>query len=279
MSESVSKSDLKAGITTLNSSQFREAYAILSELAKSGDPEGQYYLGRLFESATYQVLNDPDFYDKHGWTCGKNKYSTNSFGNDSCMQDAAYWYEKSAEGGYVAAQEKIASLYSMGLGVHQDRAKGYHWYKLAAKQGSPISIMVLGLAYLNGDYAQKDVILAKSTIERAIAAGAKEGNYWLGYIYEKGIGVESNLEKAFDLYLLCTKETDSMLAPYRLGKMYESGKGVKKNLVEAVKWYEVARRYGMQTKQTGMLDLREKMNNRDWVLAIENAEKWLRENK
>jgi TPR repeat protein len=61
--------------------------------------------------------------------------------------------------------------------------------------------------------------------------------------------------------------------------MYESGKGVEKDIVEAVKWYEVARRFGMQTKQTGMLNLRDQMSNEDWVMAIENAETWLRENK
>lgn len=270
---------LRAGISALENQNFKEAHEILSELAKNSDAEGQYYFGRMYEIVTYHVLNEPDFYDKYGWTCSKDKEPISSSSDNFCMQDAAYWYEKSAEGGNVNAQEKIASLYSMGIGVHKDQAKGYHWYKLAAEQGSPVSILVVGIAYLKGDREQKNVVLAKSTIERAVVSGAKEGNYWLGYIYENGIGVEADWEKAFALYLRCTKETDLMLAPYRLGQIYEIGKGVGKNLVEAVKWYEVAKRYGMLTKQTGIFNLRNQMSNEDWVMAIENANAWLRENK
>ena len=273
------KDKLQVGISALNTSQFREAYEILGELAKSDSAEGQYYFGQLFETVTYYFLNDLDFNEKYGWTCTKDKEPISAFYNDACLQDAAFWYEKAAEGGNVAAQEKIAELYSIGIGVIRDRKKGHYWYKEAAEQGDVKSILAVGIAYVKGDLEKKDERKGKVFIENAVARGIKEGRYWLGFIYENGIGTAVDLKKAYEFYLVNAKELKSPRAAIAIGILYEHGSGLEKNLFEATKWHMIAHEFGVPSAFTGMPRLVDKLSRKDWGRARESARRWIGENK
>lgn len=61
----------------------------------------------------------------------------------------------------------------------------------------------------------------------------------LGYIYDKGIGVPQDEDKAVEWY---RKAADQGLAfaQFNLGKMYETGRGVPQDYVQAYKWYSLA---------------------------------------
>ncbi|MFC1680907.1 caspase family protein [Pseudomonadota bacterium] len=49
---------------------------------------------------------------------------------------AAELYKKSARGGYVVAQERLARLYELGLGVPKSRTTAIQWYQFALEQQS-----------------------------------------------------------------------------------------------------------------------------------------------
>ena len=55
--------------------------------------------------------------------------------NFSNSSEAAKWYEKAAEGGYVDAQLAIGHAYLWGRGVPRDRDKARYWLEKAAAQG------------------------------------------------------------------------------------------------------------------------------------------------
>ena len=61
--------------------------------------------------------------------------------------------------------------------------------------------------------------------------------YQLGYIYNQGIGVDIDYEKARIWY-----EKAAILgcsdAQCNLGYLYQEGLGIEKNYEEAIKWYE-----------------------------------------
>ena len=50
------------------------------------------------------------------------------------MDQAARWYEKAAEQGYLDAQYNLAIMYDNGFGVSKDRGKAVKWYRKAAEQ-------------------------------------------------------------------------------------------------------------------------------------------------
>ena len=56
-------------------------------------------------------------------------------GTSQNYYQAAYWYRKAAEQGYVNGQVALADKYEHGLGVAQDTKKAAHWYRNAAEQG------------------------------------------------------------------------------------------------------------------------------------------------
>ena len=48
---------------------------------------------------------------------------------------AAAWYRKAADQGYIWGQYKLGELYSRGFGVPQDYVLAHMWYNLAAWGG------------------------------------------------------------------------------------------------------------------------------------------------
>lgn len=61
----------------------------------------------------------------------------------------------------------------------------------------------------------------------------------VAYMYNHGLGVSKNAEKAFMCYMK-SAESGLAIAQFNVGLAYEQGNGILKNLPEAVKWYRKA---------------------------------------
>ncbi len=86
-------------------------------------------------------------------------YTQNQIGNSYIGKDdaqAAVWYRKSAEQGYVYAQYSLGEMYAHGKGMQQDYAQAADWFRKAAEQGLPMAQYNLGVMYLNGEGVQQD---------------------------------------------------------------------------------------------------------------------------
>lgn len=66
-----------------------------------------------------------------------------------------------------------------------------------------------------------------------------EAQRWLGYIYEKGIGVPKSYEQEFSWYKKAALQND-FYAQMQLGFMYENGIWVSENKKAADEWYQKA---------------------------------------
>lgn len=114
----------------------------------------------------------------------------------------------------VVACEKAANL---------NPEEGFSWYWLSCSLGK-----------LNR--YEEMVSCCEKAIER--------GRYWaagdLGWCYQFGYGVEKDIKKACELYLLCSEKTDSDFARWRLAECFAEGTGVEKDLKASVKYYEEA---------------------------------------
>jgi TPR repeat protein len=72
-------------------------------------------------------------------------------GMEQNQTQAAQWYEKAANQGYVDAQYNLSLMYASGRGVKKNDAQAMMWLSLAAKQGDKEAKKLL-LDYIDGKY-------------------------------------------------------------------------------------------------------------------------------
>ncbi len=76
---------------------------------------------------------------------------------------------------------------------------------------------------------------------------AEEGNaraqFFMGYMYDLGFGVQEEDQEAVKWYRLAAEQGDSR-AQFFMGFMFDFGSGVKEDDQEAVKWYRLAAKQG-----------------------------------
>lgn len=119
------------------------------------------------------------------------------------INQALYWYRKSADQGNADAQANLAYFYYNGLGVAQDYKQAFYWNKKAADQG-----------------------LARAQT-------------WVGFLYEKGEGVEQNYTEMFNWYIKAAAQNNGN-ALRNVGVSYDNGRGVSKDLGKALYYYREA---------------------------------------
>ncbi len=74
--------------------------------------------------------------------------------------EALTWYEKAAAQNHALATNNLAYLYDLGLGVPQDRRKGFELYSRAANLGWAESMWNLANMYGAGQVGDVDMVMA-----------------------------------------------------------------------------------------------------------------------
>jgi TPR repeat protein len=163
---------------------------------------------------------------------------------DENYVDAVKWYRLAAEQGYSLAQYALGRCYDSGHGVKENDSEAVKWYTLAAEQGYDVAQRVLGYCYKYGSGVKKDKAEAIKWATRAAEQGSSIAQSDLAHYYY----VNRNYVKAVKWFRLAA-EQDSVFAQYYLGLCYEKGRGVDKNIEEAVKWYKLADADGLARKR------------------------------
>ena len=101
------------------------------------------------------------------------------------FEKALYWYQKAAQRGLVAAQNRLkklaqqgnapaqyalARMYKSGKGFKQRPRKAYKWFKAAAEQGHPSAQYELALIYYEG---------RQSVLPRRLGQNFSKTYHWL----------------------------------------------------------------------------------------------------
>ncbi len=97
-----------------------------------------------------------------------------------------------------------------------------------AEQGSPLSMIYIGLAYKKGICVEKNAITAEQWFQRAADTGSLRGHYQLGRLYLDTKRYQQ-AEAAFGL----AAEKHFPIALYYLGRMYLYSLGVKQDVHKA----------------------------------------------
>jgi len=101
-------------------------------------------------------------------------------------------------------------------------------------------------AYLRGDYAS-----ALETFAPLAEAGDGEAQFYLGSMYEGGLGVAPNAAIALDWFRK-SAENDVAQAEYHLGLLYEIGETVERDYARAAEWYLRAAEQGYAPAQNNL---------------------------
>ena len=200
---------------------------LIEESALSGDPIGQFYFGVLYEEAepqkTYKGIEKniddsgfyQDFVKAREWyekaaqqgniqaTYNLGVLYANGRGVEKDEFKARKYYEIAAKGGDRHAKHNLAIMYYNGYaGLTKDLAKGVKLDIEAAKQGSPLAQYNLGLFFYEGTYFKQDYTKARKSFEFAAAQNEAGSQYMLAIIYEQGLGVDKDPERAKHYYYL-----------------------------------------------------------------------------
>ncbi|KAK9266172.1 hypothetical protein L1049_027235 [Liquidambar formosana] len=150
-------------------------------------------------------------------------------GNPRAMEAAATEFEALAAGGNPHAQSALGFLYQMGTMRERNRGRAFMYHYFAAEGGNVQSRMALAYTYSRQD--------AKEFFEMAAENEDAGGNYNLGVMYLKGIGVKRDVKRACE-YFIMAANLGQPKAFYQLAKMFHTGVGLKKNL--PMRYYDQA---------------------------------------
>jgi hypothetical protein len=138
---------------------FEKGAQLLEPLADDGDPEAQYYLGRLYEDGTgVPKSNETAIKWIRRGAGGGNTDAQAYLGAlyfqgkivQQSYEESAKWFKLAAINGDVDAQYFIGSLYDAGIGVPRSDEEAVKWYRHAADQGNASAQNAMGVHYARG---------------------------------------------------------------------------------------------------------------------------------
>ncbi len=133
----------------------------------------------------------------------------------------------------------------------KDYVLARQYLEKAVAMGSGSSLGGLGALYQFGFGVAQDYSEARRWYEKGVAAGEPGAMYRLGFLYETGGGVAKDYGEARRLYekAAVAGEPNAMR---NLGNLYQNGNGIPQDKLTARKWYEKAAAAG-DDKSTDIL--------------------------
>jgi TPR repeat protein len=125
-------------------------------------------------------------------------------------------------GGSAMGALSLGYMYMNGLAVDQDTNEGLRLYRRAGDAGVPDAYANGGLIYMSAN--PPNPAEALKWFERAAALGPSSADFYLGYLYRQGVGVQRNPVRAAQ-YLQRAYKAGDLQANFLLAIMYENGEG------------------------------------------------------
>jgi TPR repeat protein len=149
----------------------------------------------------------------------KNRYALFNLGNmhyfgDGVEQDyktAFQLLERAAICGHRQAQFDVATMLESGIGTDKDEAKSFEWYELSARQNYRDAQYNFAYIYDNAThgFTEPDYVTARKWYLKASKNKDSDACFRLGEMYEEGLGVAVNYEKAMKHYKKAAEYRDS----------------------------------------------------------------------
>ena len=227
--------------------------AELVKRAEAGDAKAQNHLGWCYENGQ-GVAKDTNQAAK--WF----RKSVEHLSSDDIRKSADQTYQKASAGDSEAQYTCGSVAWAMKDDLVGQREslinEAVYWYTKSAEQGNTQAQVNLGFMYLNGIGVEKDASKAAKLFSAPSEKDDAKAQYFLGQAYLHGDGIEKNENKSFVLFKK-SAEQGHVDAQAQLGFAYSLGQGVEVNMAEALKWFKKASSKGSKISRK-CIDLIEK---------------------
>lgn len=155
------------------------------------------------------------------------------------------WYRQASEGNLEEMSTEDGFVKDKKVNIPSSKEKMLFWMNKLVEEGDPKIQNLLGKAYLNGDFGlDKNYNKARALFEKSASQEYPGGLMNLAECYEKGLGVEKDIQKAIDLYDQAGQKGNGY-AYKRLRDIYSRGsEGVPQDLEKAQEYNEKALKTG-----------------------------------
>ena len=137
---------------------------------------------------------------------------------------------------------------------HYEYQVAHQQFMLAALNAHPGACYFLGEIYDGGIGVPMDSGKAANWYRKAAELAHPQAQSRLAHLYQRGRGVRQDDDAAFSWYLR-SAENGYPVAQYAVGLLYANGMGTKVNRHEAYKWLTVAASYGDPDAMTARVKL------------------------
>jgi len=198
------------------------------------------------------------------------------------LATARTWMLKSAEQGYIFAQDGIGEMYLNNityLGPIPDYGDAERWLRLAAHQGDADAQLWLGTGYQRGWFGTTDYLEALKWLRKAAAQGLPDAQFSLGQMYEEREGVPENYSLAATWYRKAADHVPEYggvwEAETQLAYMYRDGR-LRGDNVQAYMWFAIVGFSVVPPTDDDMKRVAQHMTKAQIVQAQRMAEDWMK---
>jgi uncharacterized protein len=160
---------------------------------------------------------------RQSWCYQRYKKGRESYDQGSYAL-ARVFFEESACGGNIEAQNCLGAMHLLGKGVEKSYALAWRWLKLAAKQNHAKAQNSIGVMLQKGLGCEKDINAAFKYYKLSAEQGFATGQYHLGFMYLTGQGVAED-DCMAQSWFLRSAEQGFVEAQNHLGFLYYYGQG------------------------------------------------------
>ena len=156
------------------------------------------------------------------------------------VEDARPWWEKAAQSGDVQAQIHEAYYWAnKSKGTNQEQInKAVNWLEQAVKEKIPEAMFLLSDLLITEGSIHFNAQRSISLLEQLLSMGHLKAAWNLGNIYNHGIGIKEDAEKAFQYYKVAADDPDDVIAAYSLAECYFNGYGTIQDYERAFELYK-----------------------------------------
>jgi len=169
-------------------------------------------------------------------------YGSKEYKIEEDDKEALKYYLIAAEADHAVSQFKVGLFFQMGYGCDANFSRAFLWYEKAVAQNQPDALAAIAELYESGWGVDQDVGKALDYYERAVEFGEKDALSALGRLYKQRSQENSSLlPKALEfLQKAVAHHAEDFESLFLLGEMYENGLGVEKDTQKAIQYYKQA---------------------------------------
>ena len=222
------------GINALEAERFKDAVFYLEKAAN------QQYVLAAYTLAMYYHEKEPQYPLK-----------------------AFEWFMVAAKQNHTEAEYYVGLYYQNAKGVPQNIEQAIQWYERAAMKENKNALYHLAMILIKQE--RKDFVTVAKLLEKAAKLDHPNAQYNLAVMYQKGDGVEQDMQKALFWYEKAA-EAHLAIAQYNLGMIYFEGSIVEKNEEKAKELWQKAANQGLEAAVKLMYSINnyEKLQKSSW---------------